>query len=529
MAITRVQVATNTSSGATSITGTFGSALGSHPLLVAIVATRGNPTITAPTEFGWRVYASTTSANLSLSIFYWVDPPSNQLAYQFNLSTSQKATIHLIEYSGANIYDSPYSQTQDGSTTAAGTGTTTGASSSSNTTDVNDVMITGHTCVNSQTYSAPTNSFSIVGATLESGGGAASTHNSTVFCERIAIITDAFYSQATIGTSREWISCHIALKPDNRVGVTRLTKHFKYEGDGNSGDTFSGMGFYPDILIILRTSNGIKYFRTPSMDISSGIIDGSNLGTGSGQTYLNSTNSDGFKTGVGTALNTLGINHYGIAFQREASSTKINWGSIQGEGATATIACGFAPDIVFLKQDQVSAETYLTTASHTAGHATNLGTGEDSTTVGVASLTGTGFTTRILSADWDYFWIAFDTDTSTDAENAINQGTYTGDGTSSRNITVDTGFAPEIVIIAREGITNPASIWTDLMTTTQQFNGAEQTAGVTGTHADGFTIGIDLNVNTVKYYYVCFGSTAITLVDSTPVGVPKLALIGVGK
>lgn len=89
----------------------------------------------------------------------------------------------------------------------------------------------------------------------------------------------------------------------------------------------------------------------------------------------------------------------------------------------------------------------------------------------------------------------------------INTGTYTGTGSA---LDVFTEFTPVFVIVVDEGTATPV-FWHNAFTSTnsKQFNGTTITDGITGvtTKRDGFSIGVNANVNTntTPYFYVALG------------------------
>ena len=173
MAITRVQTASgNNSTGGTTVSATWGSATTNHNCLVAMISHLDSAiTITIPTNTHWQSVKTVTggsSPTLRTQIFVWPDCGIQSGAVTFTLSASTAATIHIVEYSGVQRYNNVSgvsTEILDGTTSSSGTGTTVGASSSGTTTDANDVLISVLNQVEVQTFSSPTQSFSIVNQT----------------------------------------------------------------------------------------------------------------------------------------------------------------------------------------------------------------------------------------------------------------------------------------------------------------------------------------------------------------------------
>jgi hypothetical protein len=135
--IAKVQAGTFVSAtGVTSITPTLAAASTSGNLLVAIVTTAANTTVTAPA--GWtRATGAFTSTAGATAIWYYANNPGAISSVKFTLSASDSAAAQLSEWSGIETA-SPL----DGTGTATATTSKTTLSVSATAAAANELAIT---------------------------------------------------------------------------------------------------------------------------------------------------------------------------------------------------------------------------------------------------------------------------------------------------------------------------------------------------------------------------------------------------
>jgi hypothetical protein len=117
-----------------------------------------------------------------------------------------------------------------------------------------------------------------------------------------------------------------------------------YVGTGVDNRTFAGLGFRPEVVIIMQPGNGTTtpaYIKTSTMagDASKSMYDATVLQAN----YIQTLNGQGFE--VGTALNTNAATYHWLAF---GAGDQIDVGAYTGNSSTQTISnVGFNPDMLF--------------------------------------------------------------------------------------------------------------------------------------------------------------------------------------
>lgn len=516
MAITRIQSATNNgNSGVASVS--FASPTGAHRCVVVGVAGRGTGGVGAAQPNGFRRLTKMTTSDGFLEFWYHNDfGVADYVA--FSLALSVKWGIVAFEFDGAMIQEEDYQDIEDGSTTASGSGTTAGASSSGTSTDAGDVFVTFHMTEGSVSFgAAPTNSFTYDSETDFGGGGSAATKGTVAGYYRIPGTTATYYTRDSISTSRSWVSIHGTLKPGTALGTTKNVKYFAYEGDGNNNDEFSGLGFRPDV-IFMHTERGLEengWFTNARMQ-ESGVRSGcgfTNVGINLGKIL-----ADGFSLYFAN-LNAAGYKTHGMALTRDG--TTFEYGYYVGDGTDdRNITCGFAPDLVMVTSYTAFTPTAWRCSAQTGDNSwPSMEVGTDTADY-IQALGATTFQvgTQLNANAKGYYWLAFKEVTG-GGEGGLQVGSYSGDGSDDRNITIETGFAPQFTQAGRAsgGI---ATHWRQETMEDDRYGpytiSPPTSDGIQRTHADGFQVGTGDNTSSVTYYYACFGAAYVVLVDSTP-------------
>jgi hypothetical protein len=247
--ISRVQSKTAGRNGST-ISATWTSATTTGNLLVAIISFRGGSgvTVTPPAGIGWvAAVRANNSTTVSTAIYYKVNANSQSGASTWGLSSSQRATLTLIEYAGAAT-----SAVLDMSATTTGTGVTGNSGTTPTTTQADEVAVAGISANNAgRTFSAQSNAFTEV-SEINSGGGA--TGVATVFEEKIISATGTQNVSATISSSSAWAGVIATFKAffvvNNPVPTTTsISPTSKTVGSATFTLTVDGTNFIPTSVV----------------------------------------------------------------------------------------------------------------------------------------------------------------------------------------------------------------------------------------------------------------------------------------
>lgn len=189
MTIARVQGKGNTSAG-TSVAVTLDSPSINGNLLVAIFGVDDSGgTITPPAGWTLATGATVASAREKIAIYYYENAPSQAGAITFSNSTGNFVSLIILEYSGCatlNSFDLAANAT--GSLNPGSTGTT-GTITQEDEVCVGGIVV--NTDLDNETWSNPTNSFSIA-VQVDQGAG----NITSCSLERIVSATGTYGSQA---------------------------------------------------------------------------------------------------------------------------------------------------------------------------------------------------------------------------------------------------------------------------------------------------------------------------------------------
>lgn len=183
----------------------------------------------------------------------------------------------------------------------------------------------------------------------------------------------------------------------------------------------------------------------------------------------------------------------------QPAESSMTTGSYTGNGSSQSISgLGFAPEIVIIK-GQTSRRAVL--RADTMTNSKDLATATDLISGCITSLDSNGFSVgsdlRVNADTKQYYWVAFNA-SGLEAET----GTYTGDGGSTKNVTLS--FSPMYVIVAPQAAAYAVHRSTT-MSTSYQFNAAGGVGSrIDSLGTDQFTVGSFLNALNVVYHYVAF-------------------------
>jgi len=137
----------------------------------------------------------------------------------------------------------------------------------------------------------------------------------------------------------------------------------KYTGDGNSTQSISGIGFQPDVLLVIPSAGGPEGGQVQTwLNSSTMASDKVKFTTSLNQVassfksgHLASIDSDGFT--VKTKSNLSGTEYYYVAFSDNDGS--VTTGSFTGSTGSQNIATGYEPGMVWVWADNVISNDYV--------------------------------------------------------------------------------------------------------------------------------------------------------------------------
>jgi hypothetical protein len=303
-----------------------------------------------------------------------------------------------------------------------------------------------------------------------------------------------------------------------------------YTGNA-TGQSISGLGFSPDLVMIKDGAANYQVFQTKVMNTDSTAYFPA---VASGATLITSLDADGFTVGASTVVNTLNNTYqwtaFGNAYNTETlagGAADFAIGAYTGNGTTSRDILGvpFQPDLVVTKRFAATGAAWRTSALSGDLSSFFAATAESADVIQVLNTNGfqVGANTSANFAGSLYFWFAFKTGPN------FTVGTYTGSG-GAQNITT-VGFQPDLLWVKRStavnGVSRPSSLAGDA---TQYFaNLANVATRVITFISNGFSlsgVSTETNVNTATYRYAAWQGKKYTQsayrwfvnIDSTNVG-----------
>ncbi len=220
MAFARVQSKTATTGGtnATSLNLVLDAAPTNGNVLILAIGCPGStdPTVNTTADIAWfgTTKPNSSSVNATILIGY-VKTGSASATITGNQVASNIMNMVCAEYSGFN-----HAQF-DTSSVATGTGTATASGATPSTRSADEIWLTAIAarCNNTLTFSAPTNSFSIVGQTSSTLGGS-NADRAVCLLERIVTSTGTANGGATTSQSNSWVAYTVTIDDAGAGTVT---------------------------------------------------------------------------------------------------------------------------------------------------------------------------------------------------------------------------------------------------------------------------------------------------------------------
>jgi hypothetical protein len=204
---------------------------------------------------------------------------------------------------------------------------------------------------------------------------------------------------------------------------------------------------------------------------------------------------------------------FSIFIGTSAFAFSMQTGYYVGTGFSRSITgTGFQPDLVIIKADTASGRAVWKSSAMAGDSTAYFENAVPNDTGLITSLDTDGFSlgtnANVNTANVRYTWVAF----YDSGGGAFKVGSYTGDGTDNRNITVE-GFQPSLVWLkgnsASYGVWNSSAMGGDR---SQYFSATAPASNlIQALQPDGFQIGTGVNAAPYTYFYVAFSSEAANM------------------
>ncbi len=286
-----------------------------------------------------------------------------------------------------------------------------------------------------------------------------------------------------------------------------------YVGNGTDNRLIAGLGFLPEVVIVLPGDGVDAYLRTSAMagDASKPMTGATALQSNRIQSF----SGDGFTVGTDIAVNSIGQTYHWIAF---GAGANIDVGSYAGTGSAQTVSgLGFSPEMVWALPNAAQSTRWESSLSPSSfDFNTN-----DFGAAGITGFTADGFgidnSAPVNGLGTTNYYVAWNQSAS-----YFKLATYTGNGLDNRDIT-GVGFMPQIVFVRETSGSN----FVDLKTESTGVN-VDATGGF-GTFAhtyagyiqailpDGFQVSQDADENASgrTYAYFAFQQNDSAIVFNT--------------
>lgn len=275
----------------------------------------------------------------------------------------------------------------------------------------------------------------------------------------------------------------------------------KYTGDGNSTQSISGIGFQPDVLLVIPSTGGSTGGEVQTWLHSSNMPSDQVKYTTSSNTiansfkadYLASIDSDGFT--VETKSNVSGTEYYYVAFSDDDGS--ITTGTFTGSTGSQNIVTGYEPGMVWVWSDNSTSNDYVKWTLSDKPSTTYLFSNGISWSSKVFNgFSPIGFTVNgsgIISGE-TYYYVSF--------QNPIETANI-GYGSGPDKVT--TLVEPGFLMTRHTTSGNSTYIRTRDMPSGESFipdNTSAQTNAILDFYADGYDVGNTGNLRGKHYYFV---------------------------
>jgi len=279
-----------------------------------------------------------------------------------------------------------------------------------------------------------------------------------------------------------------------------------YVGSGAT-KSITGLGFQPQFILLKQMNSFGAGGLIKTKDMTGSTV--AHAGAAANATGV-TIDSDGFTLTGSTTANVAGdyIIYTAIAGSDCTAGGSVCIGSYSGDGTGAkTLSTGFQPSLVINKSSAAVGGHFKTASMPSTNseffHLLTANT--NSSYIGALSSSGFSIGTQDNLTGSTYYYAAFKADSS-----KMSEGTYTGDGTDNRNLSV-TGYKPSMVMIKNSSLARRA-VWTapEAQGDHSLYIGDNSPAGpniIQALNADGFQLGNSAvtNESGATFYWFSFG------------------------
>lgn len=301
-----------------------------------------------------------------------------------------------------------------------------------------------------------------------------------------------------------FLLCTVFVFASNFIEAQTVTG--KYTGDGNSTQSISGLGFQPDLLLVIPSTGGstggeVQTWLNSSTMASDKVKYTTSLNSVASSfksNYLSSIDSDGFT--VETKSNVNGTEYYYVAFSENDGSVKT--GTFTGSTGSQNIATGYEPGMVWVWADNVIVNDYVKWTQSDKPSTTYLfSSGISWSSDFFNGFSPVGFTVKGSSASGSGI-VSGETYNYVSFQNSIAIANI-GYGSGPDKVT--TSVEPGFLMTRHTTSGNSTYIRTHEMPSGESFipdNTSAQTNAILDFYADGYDVGNTGNLRGKHYYFV---------------------------
>lgn len=212
-----------------------------------------------------------------------------------------------------------------------------------------------------------------------------------------------------------------------------------YTGNGTS-QNITGVGFTPKFVMVKgNTAQNGTWRTTAHTATQSSSVSNVAVYT----TAITALGADGFSVGSSAVANSNTVTYYWVAF----GGDNVASGKEVGTGAEKVVTVPFTPDLVFAQAMGIGAaadrHTYWRGSQQTGNNADPLVTSQQGNN-GINAIGTNSFTAGVLTAQASdsFYWCAIDA-----GANALEMGSYTGDGNDNRDIAMSNSWTPDFLLV----------------------------------------------------------------------------------
>lgn len=290
-----------------------------------------------------------------------------------------------------------------------------------------------------------------------------------------------------------------------------------YEGNGNDDYNITGIGFQPDLVWVKRNGNSLGVWYSSSMPSDNSQYFSA---TAPAANLIQALLTNGFQVGSDPTVNASGNTYFYVAFKAGANMAVGNYSGDGTDNRSITIASGFKPDFMFIKQSAATNPACLRSNQSYGDESQNF-TAAANVTDRIQSFEANGFqvgaNAQVNASGSTYYYAAFKGIPAPSPSGVFKMvsGSYNGGPGTSQSIT-SVGFKPDLVIIKSDTAAGSAVFTSTCLAPDSTSYLAVATAnfnqGIISLDNNGFSVGNSANVNSsgVTYRWIAFGNSGST-------------------